>query len=188
MSSNEAQVPESQLPQTSAKGALAAEVEAALSHASDGQLRRVVGVLDSLIARGGADDLLASVRPRISALQLSRPLRFGRLLALPLEGALVDLPEFEKHGAGIPRNALPALIEAVRKALGPEAEVIEMGACGHTTREPALVAELGRRLWGLAAGATLPTPLPGWEKTGLPELAEVPMLALCRDLWRQASA
>jgi len=184
MSGNEPQFPHAP---PAAKGALAAEVEAALTQASDGQLRRVVGVLDSMIARGGADELLASVRPRISALQLSRPLRFGRLLALPLEGALVNMADYERHGAGIPRPALPPLIEAVRTALGPEAEVIELGACGHTMREPALVAELGRRLWALSAAATLPTPLPGWDKTSLPAEAEAPILALCRDLWRQAS-
>ncbi len=171
-----------------APGALASEVEAALAGASDGQLRRVVGVLDSLVARGAADQVLAGVRPRISALQLSRPLRFGRLLSLPLEAALVDGAEWQSHQAGIPRPVLPATIAAVRAALGSEAEMIEMKACGHTTREPGLVAELGRRLWQAAAAATLPPVPPGWQKSGVDPAAAPAILALCRELWRQASA
>jgi hypothetical protein len=186
MATNDTQLPLTVAPP--AHGALASEVEAALTTASDGQLRRVVGVLDSMIARGTADQLLASVRPRISALQLSRPLRFGRLLSLPLEGALVNAEDWDRDQAGIPRATLPPIIGAVRYALGSEAELIEMKACGHTTREPELVAELGRRLWRRAAAATLPEVPTGWTKTGVETEAAPAILALCRDLWRQASA
>lgn len=168
--------------------ALTAHVEAALGTATDGQLRRVVGMLDSLLIRGDADRLLAGVRPRIGALQLSRPLRFGRLLALPLEGALVNTADWHPDAGGIPRAALAPLIEAVRRALGTEAEVIEMGACGHTTREPAVVAGFGRRLWQAAAGAKLPAALPGWDATGLPQDAAPSIVALSRTLWHQATA
>jgi hypothetical protein len=186
MSGNDPQLPLTVAPP--ARGALASEVEAALGEASDGQLRRVVGELDSIIVRGAADQLLSSVRPRISALQLSRPLRFGRLLALPLEGALVDAAEWDRDQAGIPRKALLPIITAVRTALGAEAEMIEMKACGHTTREPELVAELGRRLWRRAAGANLPAVPPGWARSRVSEDALPDILSLCRDLWRQASA
>lgn len=168
-------------------GALASEIRVALSNASDDQLRRVVGVLDSLVTRGEADRLLAGLRDRIRALHPDRPMRFGRLLVLPLEAALVNTAEWMKEPAGIPRAALNPLIETVRRVMGPEAEVIEMATLGRRLQDAEAVRSLGRRLWSRAASASLPVLPDGWEEAGLSGALAPPVVALCRALWLEAA-
>ncbi|MGG5822514.1 hypothetical protein [Falsiroseomonas sp. HW251] len=168
-------------------GALASELRVALSQASDEQLRRVVGVLDSLVTRGEADRLLAGLRDRIRALHPDRPLRFGRLLVLPLEAALVQTDDWLKDPAGIPRAALNPLIETVRRAMGQEAEVIEMAMLGRKLQDAEAVRSLGRRLWARAATVSLPALPDGWAEAGLPGSMAPPVVALCRALWMEAA-
>ncbi len=162
-------------------------LRAALAAAPDAKLGRVVGMLDSLLDRGGTDALLAELRPRLRSLQPARPLRFSRLLAMPLEGALVAPTAWTGLPDAIPRSALTPLAEAVRAALPEEAERIEFAACGHTVAETALVGELGLRLWPLAGTLDLPLP-PGWEAAGLPRAAAPRILALAGALWRHGPA
>jgi hypothetical protein len=127
-------------------GTAARQVRAALATAPDAALDKIVHLLDGMNDRGGADGLLAEVRPRLRRLQPSRPLRFARLLAMPLEGALVAPGEWSRGPAEIPRHALMPLAEAVRGALGTEAEEIEVGGLGRSTGDAALVGRLGARL------------------------------------------
>uniref|UniRef100_UPI0022EA3634 hypothetical protein n=1 Tax=Falsiroseomonas oryzae TaxID=2766473 RepID=UPI0022EA3634 len=65
------------------------EMRSALAAAPDTKLGRIVGMLDALEDRRVLDAVLAEARPRLAALRPARPLRFPRLLALPLEPALV---------------------------------------------------------------------------------------------------
>lgn len=168
-------------------GALASEIRVALSDASDEQLCRVVGVLDSLVTRGEADRLLAGLRDRIRALHPDRPMRFGRLLVLPLEAALVQTADWLRDPAGIPRAALNPVIETVRRAMGQEAEVIEMAMLGRRLQDAEAVRSLGRRLWARSAALSLPVPPDGWEEAGLPGAVAPPVVALCRALWLEAA-
>jgi hypothetical protein len=166
---------------------LASTLRAALAEATDGELRQVVGALDGLASRAGADDLLSGLRPRIGQLRPTRPLRFSRLLALPLEPVLVTTPAWHRDRLGVPRAALAILIEAMRHALGAEAGRIEAAAQGHTMGDAVLVAILGRRLWPRAAEAPLPLPPSGWVEARLPPEAAEPVMALCRIRWREAA-
>jgi hypothetical protein len=160
------------------------DIGAALAAAPPEKLGRVVGLLDSLQARGAADALLADIRPRLKDLRPDRPMRFTRLLAVPLEPALVAPDAWTRAPIEIPRNALAPIGEAVRGALGLVAEEIEAAALGHSMGNTALAARLGARLWPLAAAARLPAVPPGWEAAGLPQASAGPVLALCRALWR----
>lgn len=137
---------------------LASTVRVVLATATDGELCNVVGALDGLSSRAGADALLTELRPRIGGLRPSRPLRFSRLLALPLEPVLVPSTAWGSDRSGIPRAALRPVIEAVRSALGGEATRIESAARGCTMADTALVAllrplSLAPRSGGAAAPA-----------------------------------
>jgi hypothetical protein len=160
------------------------DIRAALAAAPPEKLGRVVGLLDSLQARGAADALLAAARPRLRDLRPCRPMRFTRLLAVPLEPALVAPEAWTRAPIEIPRSALTPIGEAVRAALGLAAEEIEAAALGHSMADAARVARLGARLWPLAAAARLPAVPPGWEEAGLPSASAASVLALCRVLWR----
>jgi hypothetical protein len=155
----------------------------ALAAAPDCKLGRIVGMLDGMLERGEADRLLAPLRPRLAQLGPARPLRFPRLLAMPLEGALVSPDAWRGVPSAIPRSALAPLAEAMRTALGEAAEEIEIAGLGHSVAETALVGRLGRRLWPLAGAVALPVPA-GWEAAGLPRAAAAPILKLCAALWR----
>lgn len=159
------------------------ELRAALAAAPDRALGRVVCLLDSLEARGAADAVLAAARPRLRALQPPRPLRFTRLLALPLEPALVANEAFTGAPGQIPRAALTPLSDAVRTAIGDAADALDAAALGRTMADAATVARLGARLWPLAAEAPLPRLPALWLASGLPDEAAAPILETCRALW-----
>lgn len=161
-------------------------LQQALASAPDAKLGRIVGLLDSLADRRTADALLAAARPRLGMLRPARPLRFTRLLALPLEPVLVATEAWDGATATIPRAALTPLGAAMRSALGDLAEAIETAALGHSMAEAALVARLGARLWPRAAETPLPLPPPGWTEAGLPRETAPGLLVLARRLWRQA--
>jgi hypothetical protein len=160
------------------------DMRALLAAAPAEKLGRIVGMLDSLQARGAADALLQAARPRLRDLGLNRPMRFTRLLAVPLEPALVAPEEWTRSPIQIPRSALSPIGEAVRAAIGVLAEEIEAASLGRTMGDAATVARLGARLWPRAADAPLPEVPPGWAEAGLPAASAGPVLALCRALWR----
>ena len=60
-----------------------------LTIASNEQLLRVVGLIDTLDRRGSMDRLLDPVRDRLALLRPPRPLALGRVLILPFEDLLV---------------------------------------------------------------------------------------------------
>jgi len=170
------------------QGALSAHLAATLAEVNDAELRRVVGVVDGLSTREGADQLLDGLRPRIAELRPPRPLRFGRLLVLPLEVALVPAEAWLRSPSGIPRIALVPVIQTLRTVLAADADEIDRAALGSSTADADVVAALGARLWPAAAGALLPAVPEGWERTRLPDRAAGPILAICRALWRGAAA
>ena len=72
-----------------------------LTEASNEQLLRVVGLIDTLDRRGPMDRLLDPVRDRLALLRPPRPLALGRVLILPFEDLLVA------DERGLARPALP---------------------------------------------------------------------------------
>ncbi|HEV7266289.1 MAG TPA: hypothetical protein VGN83_15405 [Falsiroseomonas sp.] len=169
-------------------GADARAVRAALAGAPDAKLGRIVGMLDSLLDRRTVDELLEPVRGRLRWLRPARPLRFPRLLAMPLEGALVEANAWNRAAEEIPRSAITPLAAAVQRQLGDLAEEVEMRGCGHTVADIALVGQLGTRLWKMAGAVELSAPLPGWREAGLPAEAAAPIIALAGALWRHGAA
>ena len=148
------------------------ELRWSLADASDLKLGRVVEMVDALVDRGAADNLLAPFRSRLALLRPVRPLRFSRLLFLPLDPIVVGSPVWRAGQGQIPRSAISPLAAAVRTALGGAAQIDSLIA-GCMASDQATVALAGGLLWSKAGVvvAQMDT-LPGWvEATGLAEQA-----------------
>ncbi len=71
-------------------------LQTALAHAGDAQLGEIVSLAERLDDRADAEELLVPIRPKLRLLRLERPLRFSRLLALPLEPVLTSAGRWTK--------------------------------------------------------------------------------------------
>jgi transcriptional regulator with XRE-family HTH domain len=149
-----------------------------LAGAQDGQIKRVVAMVDALPERGAADRLIAPLRPRLAQLRPARPLRFCRLLFLPLDPLIVPAPKWRPLSLTIPRSVLEPLAVSVRDAMGPEVKsAVDAAIAGHTTRDTETVREAGAVLWPIAGRILCAAPASrSWHTTGLPA-AEHPALA-----------
>jgi hypothetical protein len=123
-----------------------------LANVPDAMLTKVVAVVDALEARGAADDVIAPLRPRLAQLRPPRPLRFARLLFLPLDPLIVPAPEWRQGSPTIPRSALPSLATTVRDAIIDEASSIDTMLRDCLADDDAVAVAAGRILWPMAAG------------------------------------
>ncbi len=159
----------------------------ALASASDMALAQVIEILDRLPDRLEADRLLDAARPRLKQIRPARSLQFTRLLFLPLDGAISDNKDWQKGDARLPRCALQPIAEALRLAMGPEAERIEASFQGKFFHDTPVVDRVGRALWAAAAGwAPKITPGPRWERTGLRPDDFAPLVQLAANVWQHA--
>jgi hypothetical protein len=144
-----------------------------MSHAEDLQLQRVITMVDAIADRGQLDQLIAPLRPRLSRLRLLRPLRFTRLMFLPLNPLIVPAQQWRPEHPTIPRTALEPLAGAVRLADETASHEVDRLILGQTTGACTVIAQAGHILWSTAArvlpGSDVPT---NWsDKTGFrPEL------------------
>lgn len=151
--------------------------------ADDLAVGQIVAFLDGLRHRGELDRILDAVRPRLGGLGTVRPLRFPRLLFLPLDGAIVPPAEWQRGEGRIPRNVLRLLADTVQRAMGAEGEAVAAAALAVTTHSTAEISRLGAPLWPAAARLLPEAAPPGWQDCGLaardyPEIARV-----CRPVW-----
>jgi hypothetical protein len=143
------------------------QLAATVATAEDGALLRLVRLLDDLPERGPVDRVLESARQRLLTLKPRRPLRFARLLFLPLDGAIVTPTRWRRGGHEVPRSALASIAHALDDALGLAAAGIRRDAEGHGMEDVTMVGALGARLWPLAAGALPDQPPARWGSSGL---------------------
>ena len=138
-----------------------------LAEASDAQVARAVAVVDQLPNRGEADRLIAPLRPRLARLRPPRPLRFARLLFLPLQPLIVPSPRWQPSQAGIPRGALTPLASTVHHGLSETVASVASIIHTATVHDSAAVYRAGCLLWPRAADLLSAAPPPvGWEETG----------------------
>jgi hypothetical protein len=148
-----------------------------LVEAPDAEVARAVAVVDQMPQRGGADQLIEPLRPRLAQMRLPRPLRFTRLLFQPLDPLIVPPPRWQPHLPNIPRSALAPLAATVRVALGADAAAIDALAQASVSRHAEAVIHAADRLWPRAAAVLSAVPPPvGWAETGL-SMAMYTMLA-----------
>ncbi len=166
------------------------ELNRDLSGAKDAKIAQVVAVVDGLQERGEADRLIAPLRVRLAQLRPARPLRFSRLLFLPLDPLIVSAARWRPDALTIPRTALAPLATTLRAVL-PAALVARVDdmIAGHSTANTNAVARAGTILWPAAGLLLLETPPPhGWEATGLPHSAYKPLAHAAGALLSQAVA
>lgn len=138
-----------------------------IAAAGDQQMLQVLRMMETLDQRGAADALLAPVRARLSVLRPARPLRFARLLFLPVDALIVDTKTWDTSHPLVPRAALAPLAALVCAQLGPiAAEISATVRHADTTDEP-LVARMGALLWPGAADVLATAHMPqAWGDTG----------------------
>jgi hypothetical protein len=138
-----------------------------LRDASDAQVARAVAEVDRLPQRGDADRLLEPLRPRLARLRPPRPLRFARLLFLPLQPLIVPSHHWQPTGGGIPRAALMSLAATVHSRLGEISNAVEAVIRNASMHDEAVVYRAGTMLWPQAAALLVTVPPPvGWADTG----------------------
>ena len=64
-------------------------------------------MVDAMPNRGAADQLIAPLRARLAHLRPPRPLRFARLLFLPLDPLIVPAARWRAAQPAIPRTVIP---------------------------------------------------------------------------------
>ncbi len=158
-----------------------------LAAAPDADVARVVAVVDQLPRRGGADQLIEPLRPRLAQLRPPRPLRFTRLLFLPLEPLIVPPPRWQPALPTIPRSALTPLAATVRAGLGADIVAIDRLIQALAACEAEAVARAGDLLWPRAAELLAAAPPPdGWAETGLNIAVYAPLARRVGAVLRQA--
>jgi hypothetical protein len=140
-----------------------------LATADESQIAKVVALVDALEARGAADDVIAPLRPRLAQLRPRRPLRFCRLLFIPLDPLIVPAAAWRPGNPTIPRTVLLSLAETVHATMGSGAQAIDGAIQNHGSENSEIARSAGRLLWPAAANILAATPPPiGWAKSGLP--------------------
>lgn len=156
------------VPLTRSSNPAIREVSRDLADARDAQILKVVAMVDAMPNRGAADQLIGPLRPRLAQLRPPRPLRFARLLFLPLDPLIVPAARWRAEQATIPRSAIPSLAASVATDLGAVGRKVAAMIEGRTTQDQEVVAAAGARLWQPAAELLADAKQPAdWETTGL---------------------
>lgn len=172
------------MTQSPASMATIRALRSALDNAPDSQIMRIVNLVDELDDRQGAEAILAPIRARLRPLRLERPLRFSRLLAIPVDPILVDAARWRPFSASLPRSAIRPLCDVVCTAAPVLAAEVEEMIAGLTTRDTRQLRAAGALLWPRAAVALqhATVPPPSWKAACLPEtsfLALTQGMAVC---------
>ncbi len=118
---------------------------------ADEQLQQVVRTVDALASRGHADALIAPLRPRLAEIHIAHPLRFARLLFLPLDVLIVPPARWKPADNTLPRSIVLPLMHIVELALGKRATEIKGRIRAHTTTDTDVIDVVGPPLWSEAA-------------------------------------
>jgi hypothetical protein len=139
-----------------------------LSAADDRKIKRVIAMLDDVADPKVNQALLDPLRVRLASLNLLRPLRFTRLLFLPLDPVIVAPRDWQPDEPSVPRTALAPLAKIVRNGLGAEAIFIDKTIAGRKTDAMQQIALAGEALWPRAAEVLAAAPPPDdWTESGL---------------------
>lgn len=140
-----------------------------LHDADDVTMLKVLSLLDQAADPAANETLLAPVRARLAAIRPLRPLRFERLLFMPLDPVIVPARDWRAGEPTLPRTAIAPLSGLVRAGLGEEAALFDRLLQGRDTGEYDLITRVGASLWPAAAGLLdrASTPGPDWEGSGL---------------------
>lgn len=159
------------------------------SLASDSVLQQVVAVLEAVPSRAVLDPIIEAARPRLKLLRPPRPITFTRILFMPFDGAVVPLAEWKAGSTKFPRSAMQPIADALREAMGPEAQQISANLGGRNFFDVLQVDAAGRTLWSEAARLAPSLNLPdGLPSIGLNAAQSRDLLDVAAAIWRYADA
>jgi hypothetical protein len=136
----------------------------------DNLLLDAIAYVDSLPERGEADQLIDHLRPRLRRLRPQRRIRFARLLAMPLEPAIVPTRAWRPGKPAMPRAILPLFASITTRVYPDCAEAAEAILMDAALPLQERISRAGALAWP-EAGAVLAKaePAADWRQAGLPE-------------------
>jgi hypothetical protein len=159
-----------------------------LHQADDQKIRQVTAILDEVSNATGKQAILDPLRGRLGSLKPVRPLRFVRLLFMPLDPVIVPASEWRPGDATVPRTVLTVISRLVRAGMAAEASVIDTMIAGHKADALQIITEAGDVLWPRAAEILAVSPVPvDWPDTGLRPALFPPLAAAIAAVLRRAS-
>jgi hypothetical protein len=161
-------------PMTNARGRdkSISELTRLLANASAPQLLRIVAAVDGMSERGAADGLIAPLRHRLVNLHPTRPLRFARLVFLPLDPLIIPATGWRMSHCMMPRAAILPMAQVVETGLGAEGAAIKRAIHNRKADQVSLIATLGAALWPQAGSILGRSDVPpDWTATGLNDQA-----------------
>ena len=158
-------------------------------NADDQKIRQIVKMADEASESQIWTTVLEPLRPRLASLRPQRPLRFTRLLLVPLDGLIVPARAWRLGHATIPRSVVKSISETLQIAMGLETETVNRLIAGHNTRDIAVITRAGSVL-GRGAGQMRPQAPPpiNWATTDLPLSAYTPLARAIATVLRRAAA
>jgi hypothetical protein len=161
----------------------------ALVGADDPQIMRIVALVDAMMLRGSADQLIEPLRQRLARLRPPRPLRFSRLMFYPLDLLVVPAARYRLGQQAIPRSALTPMADHIRLLMAAKGAAIEAEIIDRSTADTALISRLGRSLWPAAAHILADTAIPDtWDATELGDAAYRSLAGMVGALLAEAAA
>jgi hypothetical protein len=159
-----------------------------LLEADDRKIRRVLAVVDGVSDPAVNQALLDPLRLRLASLKPVRPLRFSRLLFIPLDPLLVPARGWRQREPTVPRSVLTPIARTVRAGLGGVAPYIDKIVAGGEADVTLAITQAGDVLWPRAAEILDQAPPPeDWPETGLPLAAYRPLAASIAAVFRRAA-
>jgi hypothetical protein len=148
------------------------ELTRRIADASAPQLMQIVATVDAMSARGAADDLIAPHRRRLVNLHPARPLRFARLVFLPLDPLIIPATSWRLSHCMMPRAAILPMAQVVETGLGAEVAAIKRAIHNRKADHVSLITTLGSALWPQAGSILGRSDVPpDWIATGLNDQA-----------------
>lgn len=156
-----------------------------LGRSTDQALLRVIELIDTLPSRPDRiEQLVSASRARLRTLRPARMLNFGRLLFLPVEGAICAGEAWMPGEPAIPRRTIRPIISSLRDAMGPLAAEIDTALTDRSSAEGETIPQAALRLWSAAARLVPALAWPDADPAGRDEFETV--ARLCAHVWAQA--
>jgi len=158
-----------------------------LRGADDQKVTRITGVLDELSDPTINQSLLDPFRDRLATLKPVRPLRFSRVLFVPLDPLIVAGRAWRLGEPSIPRTVLASISSTVRAECGSEAAAFDQLIAGRRADMVQAITLAGDVIWPRAAEVLAMAPPPvDWGATGLAAAVYPPLARIIASVLRRA--
>lgn len=159
-----------------------------LRDADDQKVKRITAVLDEIADPTVNQSILDPFRDRLAVLKPVRPIRFSRVLFVPLDPVIVPARDWKPGDPSVPRTALASMCRVVRAQLAAEAGVIDKIIAGRKADTTQAITLAGERLWPQAAEILAVAPAPAdWVDTGLRPAVYQPLAVAIAAVLRRGS-